>query len=47
MILVEEKPRIKLVDKVKRIYINTLVPYFEYRSKEGKTIKLNKKSVLL
>ena len=25
--------------KLKRIYVNTLIPYFEFKSKKGKLIK--------
>lgn len=47
MILVKEKKRNGIVKNVKRIYINTLVPFFEYRNKKGEIIRPIKCSVLL
>jgi hypothetical protein len=42
MILVKEKPVKNGIKKIGRIYINTLVPNFEFRNKQGALIKQQK-----
>lgn len=47
MILIE-KSRIKSKsNKLKRIYINTLIPYFKFRTKNGSVIALKMNCVAL
>lgn len=41
MILVAKNNTKKLVKKTKRLYINTLIPYFEYKNSKGKIVKIN------
>jgi hypothetical protein len=43
MILIKEKTIIKSgINKTSKIYINTLVPNFEFRNKQGNIIKQQK-----
>ncbi len=39
MILVPKNSTKNLVKKSKKMYINTLEPYFEFKNKKGKLIK--------
>jgi len=36
---IEQIRSYKSSKKLKRIYVNTLIPYFEFKSKKGKLIK--------
>lgn len=43
----ENRIKSRFKSKLKRIYVNTLIPYFEYRNKSGQIIRPENKCVYL
>ncbi len=47
MILVEKIPRKKIKINLKRIYINTLIPNFEFKNRSGRILMPIKRCIRL